>query len=264
MSLNEILVTVALILLASLLALIVHVRTLATTEVDAAKRREIQKLEKIVAATEELLAGASLIPYSPILMVVLHTRISDALKEIADRGGEMKNLQARIASEEEKIAALSSSREFSIKSLKSHENDARAIRMLRLLKRIKNVLRSQYGKGRIDTSSYIGENERLESLKVQIIIENAIKRSSNAMSSGNELLARQLLQKAMKVVSALNDDYSIRIFPELEKKLVEVEKRASDAKNHQPEAEKKQLKQKQRELEIEQLFDERKRVWYER
>lgn len=254
----NIMIVLALIVLILLLA--IYSRALSYKELNTSEQKEIQLHHKIIETTEELLAGGNMIPYSPELSIVLHSRIVDALQELAKRTSNSDNYRANIESRIKEIEALRNSTAYSVKSIKPAENDARAIMMLRLINRINKVLRTQYGKGLVNYEVFISEKARLESIRVQIVIENALKRAALVASSGNHSLSVVLLKKAIKLVSSGHDDYSIRILPELENKLLQAEQSLSKSKTKQ------ETKQEVPGslLEIDRLFDGKKRGWDEK
>jgi hypothetical protein len=93
-------------------------------------------------------------------------------------------------------------------SFKVPSSDKQAIIMLKLVKRLRETIRSEHNKDRFDTQGYFAENARLEQIQVRINIENVIKRANDSVLRGQAGTAKQLLKKGLYALASKNDSYS--------------------------------------------------------
>ncbi|MCV5802431.1 hypothetical protein OFN34_26880, partial [Escherichia coli] len=76
-------------------------------------------------------------------------------------------------------------------SFKMPSSDKQAIVMLKLVKRLRDTVRNEHNKGRLDTQTYVTENARLETMQIRINIENVIKRANDSIARGQPGTALQ-------------------------------------------------------------------------
>ncbi len=95
-------------------------------------------------------------------------------------------------------------------TFKMPSSDKQAILMLKLVKRLRDTVRNEHNKGRLDTQTYVTENARLETMQIRINIENVIKRANDSIARGQPGTALQLLRKGIDALSTKNDAYSIQ------------------------------------------------------
>ena len=177
----------------------------------------------IIDSTEELISNAHHLPYSKELLVCLNQRILDALRSIAELSPTDRSYPARIENMEQQLQQLKTnytggdSTNFKVPS-----NDKQAIVMLKLVKRLRDTLRAEHKKGRVNTQVFVAENARLESIQVRINIENVVKRAKEATQRGQAGTARQLLKKGIDALSSKNDGYSNKARTQLQDMLDEL------------------------------------------
>ena len=224
-------------------------------KVETAKRQEVSKYVAIIDATEELIGHAHHIPYSKELLVCLNTRILDCLENMADLDPSNKQWAQRKENMSQQVEQLQASDTKESTTFKVPQNDKQAISMLKLVKRLRDIVRSEHNKGRFETQAFVTENSRLETIQVRINIENVVKRANEAIGRGQPGTAIQLLRKGIDVLSSLNDSYSNQIREKLQSMFDDLEqtrltKSAEDLQ---------QIEEKAKEDDMDALFGEKKK-----
>jgi hypothetical protein len=125
--------------------------------------------------------------------------------------------------------------------------------MLKLVKRLRDTIRSEHNKGRFDTQAFVIENARLETIQIRINIENVIKRANDAMTRGQPGTAIQLLKKGIDVLSTKNDTYSNQAREKLQTMFDELEQRRQQKQSLEVKEE------RERDNDMEALFGEKKK-----
>ncbi|SMY15133.1 DNA repair protein [Photobacterium aquimaris] len=223
---------------------------------ESAKQQELAKQIAIIDATEELISNASHLPYSKELLVCLNKRILYALESIAEIETKDRTLKQRIQHVSEQLAYLETHfDQTNVVSFQVPNSDRQAIGMLQLVKRLKNVLKGEHGKGRIATQAYVLENTRLDNMQLRINIENVVKRANDARLKRQFGTAKQLLKKGIDVLSSRNDSYATKAQQKLQYMLNEIDNNMSVSS----EQERQQLLDKDND-ELDVLFQP-KRKW---
>jgi len=226
------------------------------TKADATKKQEALRYVAIIEATEDLIGNAHHVPFSKALLLCLNSRILDSLQNMYELEPNNKSLAQRLEDVKSQVATLKKSSGSESTAFKSPSNDKQAIVMLKLVKRLRDTIRSEHNKGRFDTQGYVEENARLEGIQVRINIENVMKRANESMTKGQPGTAIQLLKKGIDVLSTKNDSYSNQareklqaMYDELEQKRQATQK--SGGEHTQAETE--------RNNDMEALFGEKKK-----
>lgn len=246
------------VLVAVLLVLVIgyNVMLQYNTKVESSRRVESARYLAIIDATEDLIGNAHHLPYSQDLLICLNSRILDALESMLMLDQKNKQLAQRIENMKNQIQTLrdnysgGESTTFKVPS-----SDKQAIVMLKLVKRLKDTIRSEHNKGRFNTQSYVAENARLESIQIRINIENVLKRANEAIVRGQTGTAKQLLKKAVDVLTTKNDAYSNKAREKLQGMLNELDKN----KKNQNADELVAQEEKERSNDMEALFGEKKK-----
>ncbi|MCG3728025.1 DNA repair protein [Vibrio cincinnatiensis] len=225
-------------------------------KVETTKKQESARYLTIIDATEDLIGNAHHLPFSKDLLVCLNNRILDALQNMLDLDPKNKQLAQRVENMQTQIQHLKENHQGGESTtFKVPSSDKQAIVMLKLVKRLRDTIRSEHNKGRFDTQAYVTENARLETIQIRINIENVIKRANDAIVRGQPGTALQLLRKGIDVLSTKNDNYSNQAREKLQAMYDEVEARRQ-SKNA---SEVKQLEEKERNSDMEALFGEKKK-----
>ncbi|MDV7103929.1 DNA repair protein [Vibrio sp. TH_r3] len=246
------------ILVAILLVLVIgyNVMLQYKTKVESTRKQESARYLTIIDATEDLIGNAHHLPFSQELLICLNNRILDALENMLMLDPKNKQLAQRVENMKGQIQALksNSTREDST-SFKVPNSDKQAIVMLKLVKRLRDTIRSEHNKGRFNTQSYVAENARLETIQVRINIENVIKRANEAVVRNQTGTARQLLKKAIDVLTTKNDSYSNQAREKLQSMLDELDRNKKERNADQLLAQ----EEKERDNDMDALFGEKKK-----
>lgn len=245
-------------LVAILLVLVLGYNIMLQYKVKAetARKQESARYLTIIDATEELIGHAHHMPYSKDLLICLNTRILDALQNMSELDTKNKQLSQRLEHTEQQITQLQENfNEKEASTFKVPSNDKQAIVMLKLVKRLRDTIRSEHNKGRFETQAYVAENARLETIQLRINIENVIKRANDAMVRNQPGTALQLLRKGLDVLSTKNDAYSIAARQKLQAMHDELEKRRQSRSAE----ELNQMERNERQDDMDALFGEKKK-----
>lgn len=246
------------ILVAVLLVLILgyNIMLQYKVKVETAKRQESARYVTLIDGTEELIGHAHHIPFSKDLLLCLNNRILDALESMRGLDPKNKQLVQRVENMKQQIAQLNESNQSGESTtFKMPSSDKQAILMLKLVKRLRDTVRNEHNKGRLDTQTYVTENARLETMQIRINIENVIKRANDSIARGQPGTALQLLRKGIDALSTKNDTYSIQAKQKLEGMLGDLDKKRQDKND----AEMQQLADKERDSDMDALFGEKKK-----
>ncbi|EGA63875.1 hypothetical protein [Vibrio brasiliensis] len=245
-------------LVAVLLVLVLGYNIMLQYKVKAetAKKQESSRYLQIIDATEELIGHAHHLPYSKELLVCLNTRILDALQNMHELDPKNKQLEQRVEHVKQQIKQFNESQQTGESTaFKVPSSDKQAIVMLKLVKRLRDTIRSEHNKGRFETQAYVAENARLETIQIRINIENVIKRSNDAIVRGQPGTAVQLLRKGIDALSTKNDAYSNQAREKLQGMYDDLESKRQ-SKNAE---ELHQIEEDQRKNDMDQLFGEKKK-----
>ncbi|USD64385.1 DNA repair protein [Vibrio sp. SCSIO 43136] len=222
---------------------------------ESAKRQEAGRYVAVIDATEDLIGNAHHLPYSKDLLVCLNTRILDALEAMAELDPKNKQLKSRIANMNAQIEQLKENFKDETANFRNPSSDKQAIVMLKLVKRLRETIRSEHNKGRFDTQAYVAENARLEQIQIRINIENVIKRANDSVMRGQAGTAKQLLKKGLEALTTKNDAYSTQAKEKLQQMLDELEQKRMD----KDAAAMQELEDKERSDDMEALFGNKKK-----
>lgn len=247
---------IALIIILLVLVMGYNIMLQYKLRVETTRKQENAHQVAIIDATEDLISSAHIIPFSKELMLCLHTRILDALMTMYELDAKNQQLAQRLENINQQIEKLKNSDlDNELPPLRVPGSDRQAIVMLKLVKRLRDTIRSEHNKGRFDTQAYISENARLETIQIRINIENVVKRANDAMVRGQSGTALQLLRKGLDALSTKSDQYSVKAREKLQSMHDELEQRRQ-TKNA---AKLQQIEEKERENDMEMLFGEKKK-----
>lgn len=226
------------------------------TKVEAVKKQEASRYLAIIDATEDLIGNAHHLPFSQELLICLNQRILDALESMLDLDPKNRQLQQRVENMKAQVQQLKENNSGTESTtFKVPSSDKQAIIMLKLVKRLRDTIRSEHNKGRFNTQDYVAENARLETIQIRINIENVIKRANEAVVRNQVGTARQLLKKGIDVLSSKNDSYSVQAKEKLTSMLDELDQNKKDQNAEEVLA----MEEKERDNDMEQLFGEKKK-----
>ncbi len=225
-------------------------------KIETTKRQESARYVSVIDGTEDLIGHAHNIPFSQELLLCLNNRMLDALQHMQRLEPKNKQIAQRIEHLKQQIVQLKESEQVGESTtFKMPSSDKQAIAMLKLVKRLRDTIRNEHNKGRLDTQTYVDENARLETMQIRINIENVIKRAKDSISRGQPGTALQLLRKGIDALSTKNDAYSIQAKKNLEDMLGDLDRKRQDKSN----AEMQQIADKERVSDMDALFGEKKK-----
>ena len=229
---------------------------------EATIKQEITMNVAIIKATQELLHFTCYLPYqSNVLLKCLNTRLIHAAKGILKIDPDNSKASDIVHQAQVDIQSLkSATNEQKVNRLQFGENDNKAMVFLKLIKRLQTTLKSEHDKGNIVTDLYVEENEKLDSLRTQINIDNAKNRARLAIQQGNHGAAMQILNKGVDYAKSRTDQYAVSVVPELNK-MLEAVSTAQKNKQKQSTENKEQGHEDKRKMEINQLFEKNKSYW---
>ncbi|RJE75898.1 hypothetical protein BGP78_16275 [Pseudoalteromonas sp. MSK9-3] len=222
---------------------------------EAERRKELTKQKKVIEESEDVLVNSSNIPMSEMLTRVLQRRIHDALATMVELSPASRELKNRLHESKERLGAAVESNAKG-DSLSLPDNDKQLIALVQGIKKLRNVLRSEHSKGKVDTQQFVAEDRRLEKLQLKINVESQIKRGVSARTANMVGSARQYFEKAYATICAVtySDDYVTEKKALLETYLNEI---STELKASNASAVKKKNEQEQDDLDI--LFAPKKK-----
>ncbi len=219
------------------------------------RKLELARYRNILNSTEELIGFSAHLPFSNNLYICLYTRISDALTSMISVDPKNKDISLRINGVKDQIRHLRENpKDTNDLRFQTPKNDKQAIVLLKIVKRLRDAVRTEHKKGRFPTQAYVVENSRLEIIQLKINVENAIKRSNDALSAGQHGTALQLIKKSMALLQTRNDEYSVNGLQKLQVILDKLQNKRQ--KNNKEEIEK--MREKERD-EMDEIFGEKKK-----
>ncbi|ENM5741268.1 hypothetical protein [Vibrio metoecus] len=247
---------IALVAILLILVLGYNIMLQYRVKVESAKKQESSRYVAIIDATEDLIGNAHHLPFSKELLVCLNSRILDALQSMYDLDPKNKQLAQRIENMKGQINHLQQSHPGGEStSFKVPSSDKQAIIMLKLVKRLRDTIRSEHNKGRFETQAYVAENARLETIQIRINIENVIKRANDSILRGQPGTAIQLLRKGIDVLASKNDSYSNQAREKLQTMYDELEQK----RQNKTASDLQQIEENERKSDMDVLFGEKKK-----
>ncbi|CAG9296521.1 DNA repair protein [Celerinatantimonas diazotrophica] len=224
----------------------------------ADQRIAISRQKVIISESEDLLLNSARIPYSKEMMTVLHKRIMYALEQIKKIDPEVKGLHERLNASQNQLTQIQNRNYESPTHLRMPDNDTEALQMLKVIKRLRAVIRSEHSRGRIATPIFVAEDRRLELMTLKVNIENTIKRAAESQAVRQWGTARQLLNKAITIVSNLSDrdEYLEQRLAYMHQMNDEMSERLKKVQTQQKEEKAKDLKEQD---ELDMLFQPKKK-----
>ncbi|MCF7518384.1 MULTISPECIES: hypothetical protein [Pseudoalteromonas] len=209
---------------------------------EAERRKELAKQKKIIEEAEDVLINSTNIPMSENLLRIIQRRVYDALASMVQLSPTSKELKNRLNESKERLSApIEASNS---ESLVLPDNDKQLISLIQGIKKLRSVLRSEHGKGKLDSQVFVVEDKRLEKLQLRINVESQIKRGISARSANMIGSARQYFEKALATLSSItySDEYTNAKRNEVEGYLeaISTELKASNATSLKKKAEQEQ------------------------
>ncbi|MCG9759950.1 MULTISPECIES: hypothetical protein [Pseudoalteromonas] len=222
---------------------------------EAERRKELAKQKRVIEEAEDVIMNGSNIPMSEVMIRIIQRRVHDALAAMVELSPTSRELKSRLNESQERLNTPPEKSNDS-DSIALPDNDKQIIALVQGIKKLRQLLRSEHSKGKVDTQLFVGEDRRLERFQLKINVESQIKRGLSARTANMVGSARQYFEKAYATICAVsyNDDYVKEKKAQLESYLEEIssELRASNAS-----AVKKKAEQEQDDLDV--LFAPKKK-----
>ena len=188
------------------------------------RRQELTKYKKIIEETEYILMNAANLPMSSALIGVMHKRIVDSLKSMCELSPNSKELKSRLVESNERMQSSQSNDSSANDKVALPDNDKQIIALVQGIKKLRNLLRSEHTKGKVDTQLFLNEDKRLEKLQLRINVDSQAKRGMAARSANMLGSARQYFEKALATLAAqtYTDEYITTKRSEIEGYLEEI------------------------------------------
>ncbi len=189
------------------------------------KRNLINHHLRIVNDSESLLSKVNVMPFSNALLVCLNQRILDSLLVIRDLQPMNQNVAQRIKNAQQQLTTFKEQphQPNSVRlRVPAEEKGVQGLRQL--VKDLLQVIKLEHKKGKLSTKGFCDEDERLKQLHLQISIENLLNHVDMAKRSKNLPLARELLEKAQKVLYSHSGEYVSKSLDRVEYLLSEISK----------------------------------------
>ncbi|HCV03361.1 MAG TPA: hypothetical protein DG048_11995 [Pseudoalteromonas sp.] len=209
---------------------------------EAERRKELTKQKKIIEEAEDVLLNSTNIPMSENTLRIIQRRIYDALASMVQLSPNSRELKNRLKESKERLTAPLEVN--NTEALVLPDNDKQLISLIQGIKKLRTLLRSEHGKGKIDSQVFVAEDKRLEKLQLRINVESQIKRGMSARSANMVGSARQYFEKALATLSSVSysDEYVNSKKQEVENYLeaISSELKASNATSLKKKAEQEQ------------------------
>ncbi|WMN60379.1 hypothetical protein [Pseudoalteromonas xiamenensis] len=234
-------VTVIIMLIVALIVIAVWVSAIQQhkEKQEAERRKELAKQKKVIEESEDVILNASNIPMSETIVRIIQRRVHDALAVMVELSPTSRELKNRLHESKERISSSIDGAD--AERLVMPDNDKQIIALVQGIKKLRQILRSEHSKGKVDTQVFVMEDKRLEKLQLRINVESQIKRGRSARAANMVGSARQYFEKAYATICSVtyNDEYVSEKRAELEKYLEEisVELKASNASSVKKKAE---------------------------
>ena len=220
------------------------------------RRQELAKHKKIIEETESILMNSSNIPMSKQIIAVLHKRIFDSLKAMSELSPTSKDIKNRLREANERTSNPQPNESSGADKVVLPDNEKQIIGLVQGIKKLRNLLRTEHSKGRVDTQVFFSEDKRLEKLQLKINIDSQVKRGNAARSANMLGSARQYYEKALNTLDSITytDEYISARKAELEGYLSQI---TTDLKATNATDAKKKAEQDQDDLDV--LFAPKKK-----
>ncbi|GEK11472.1 hypothetical protein HUZ36_21185 [Pseudoalteromonas sp. McH1-7] len=222
---------------------------------EAERRKELAKQKRVIEEAEDVIMNGSNIPMSEAMIRIIQRRVHDALAAMVELSPTSKELKSRLHESQERLNSTPEKTADS-DTIALPDNDKQIISLVQGIKKLRQLLRSEHSKGKVDTQLFVNEDRRLERFQLRINVESQIKRGLSARTANMVGSARQYFEKAYATICAVshNDEYVKEKKAQLESYLEEIssELRASNAS-----AVKKKAEQEQDDLDV--LFAPKKK-----
>lgn len=240
-------------LLGALIVMVIGYSAITQNQIriDRAKKIENRKLSLIVNEIDQLLLRTNIIPFSKTLLICLQNRKLTALQGLLKINKKNHALMQQIencAAQIEKTKQSNNDTE-QRNLIAPHQSNEQAKNTLKLIKRLREIIKIEHKFGRISTSEFSQENQRLIQSQTIININNIYEHTKKLIENNQLQNAKQLLKKGVNIISKHEFEYAKKMTEQMLSDLDEINKKQNKDTEKAKEAD-----------EIDELFQP-KRKW---
>ncbi|MDP5187353.1 MAG: hypothetical protein NWQ30_09240 [Alishewanella sp.] len=215
---------ITLILALVIIAITVNVVQQHKEKIQKLKRAEFTKLRHALEETEEILFNSTNVPMSNGISLMLMRRVSYLLKAMKQLEPEQRELRQRLEDTENRIEELKNNTGAVADNISLPDDDQQCIAMFKAIKKLRTMLRAEHARGKVETQMVVDEDARLDLFQLRITVETQIKRGKSALTNNMIGSSRQYYEKALKLLSASNqqNDYISQRQAEVQQQLAEI------------------------------------------
>lgn len=219
-------------LLGALIVMVIGYSAITQNQIriDRAKKIESRKLSFIVNEIDQLLLNTSIIPFSKTLLICLQNRKLAALHgllKINKKNHTVKQQIENCANQIEKIKQSNNDTE-QRNLIAPHHSDEQDKNTLKLIKRLREIIKIEHKYGRISTSEFSQENQRLIQAQIIININNLYEHTKIFIENNQLQNAKQLLKKGISIISKHNFEYAKKMTEKMISDLDEINKKQNN------------------------------------
>lgn len=219
------------------------------------KKLLISKQKEIINETDDILLNVTQVPYSSQLVIILQTRILSALKQILTATPNAIQIKQRIEGITEQIKN-SQATPPTEPSFTPPKDTAMALKMLKVLRRLRKIIRIEFNRGRMSQIDLVREDKRLEIMIFKIQFSNLLRNIDECELTKQFGTMQQLIASGLNSLHKLNiqDAWLESVQEHLTTKLDELNREISA--KHLQEAQQERAKE---EDDIDMLFQPKKK-----
>lgn len=251
--------TIVIILIVALLVIAIMINAIQQhkEKIESERRVEIAKQKTILDETEDVIMASANVPTSPQLMHILQKRVLGALKVMYEMDPKQPGLKQRLKDAEQRVKDISfDNNNQGDELIQLPDSDKQIIVFIQCLKKQRALLRSEQGRGKVDTQTFTTEDRRLDKLQLRVNIETLSRRAAAAMKAGMMGSARQYLEKSVAALNAfpMQDDYTRAQTARINEQLLNIQESLTKAN-----AEDRAKRAEQERDELDELFAPKKK-----
>ena len=165
------------------------------------KKLLISRQKNIIDETDDILMNVTQIPFSNRMIVILQNRILSSLQIIASVQNSIQ-VQQRIndMSCQIEITKTSPSRDT---QFAPPANADQSLKMIRTMRRLRQILRKEFNRGRISKNDFVDEDKVLELNIYKIQFSNLLNNIDEALTNNQNGTARDLIKGGLGSLNRL-------------------------------------------------------------
>ncbi|SHI14227.1 hypothetical protein [Ferrimonas marina] len=172
-------------------------------KLELARQQQLAKQKAIIDETEQLLSIGAALPMSPALLTVLNQRVLEATDAALTVDPKNKDFLRRKADVQAMLRTLKQQNgEPALDSFSVPNDEKQLVPLVQGLKRLKEVLRHEHNRSRVDNEQFTQEMQRADQLLVRINSHVLLERARFAMTASQLGSAKQLLSKLITNLNA--------------------------------------------------------------